>query len=207
MALITKPNTFTADTDAVASEVNDNFDEIYDEFNGAISAANLATDAVTTAKITDSNVTTAKIADENVTSRKLAPNIVIETCTGDVAISSTTPADITGCSISITPAIASTALVIGVFDVDITTATDNLILKGILDVDGSDETSFAIMQNDNASTRATVSQTWLVNLTAASHTLKLQAAFTSAGSTVASVKQTHTRIMLVLLGDANATIS
>jgi len=72
MGTISKPNTFTDATPAEASEVNDNFDAIYNEFNGNISAANLATNAITTAKISDSNVTTAKIADSNVTTAKIA---------------------------------------------------------------------------------------------------------------------------------------
>lgn len=76
MGIIAKPNEFVDATPAEASEVNDNFDTIYNEFNGSISAANLATNAVTTAKITDSNVTTAKIADSNVTTAKIADDAV-----------------------------------------------------------------------------------------------------------------------------------
>lgn len=76
MGTVNKPNDFSANTTISSSEVNDNFDTIYDEFNGNIAAANLATDAVTTAKIADSNVTTAKIADSNVTTAKLANSSV-----------------------------------------------------------------------------------------------------------------------------------
>lgn len=61
MGTIAKPNTFTANTTASASQVNDNFDTIYNEFNGNISAANLATGAVTTTKIADNAVTGDKI--------------------------------------------------------------------------------------------------------------------------------------------------
>lgn len=71
MGLINKPNTFTANTTASASEVNDNFDTIYNEFNGNIGAANLASNAVTTAKINDAAVTTAKLNDGSVTPAKL----------------------------------------------------------------------------------------------------------------------------------------
>ena len=71
MSTVTKPNTFSASTTISSSQVNANFDTIYNEFNGSISAANLATNAVTTAKITDSNVTTAKIADSAVTAAKV----------------------------------------------------------------------------------------------------------------------------------------
>jgi len=42
MASITKPNTFSAGTTASASEVNDNFDTIYNDYNGNITNANIA---------------------------------------------------------------------------------------------------------------------------------------------------------------------
>lgn len=71
MGTIIKPNDFTASTTIDSSDVNDNFDTIYDEFNGNITAANLATNAVATAKIADSAVTTAKINDGAVTVAKV----------------------------------------------------------------------------------------------------------------------------------------
>lgn len=72
MSIIAKPYTFSPNTTASSSQVNSNFDTLYNDYNGGISAANLATDAVTTAKIADSNVTTAKLADGSVTASKLA---------------------------------------------------------------------------------------------------------------------------------------
>lgn len=63
MGLINVPNTFSANTTIASSQVNSNFTTIYNEFNGNIAAANLASNAVTTAKIADDNVTAAKIAD------------------------------------------------------------------------------------------------------------------------------------------------
>ncbi len=71
MALIVRPNTYTNNTAAVATQVNDDFDTIYDEFNGAINSANIATSGVATANIAANAVTTAKIADANVTTAKL----------------------------------------------------------------------------------------------------------------------------------------
>ena len=41
MALITKPNTFTVGATIIASEHNDNFDTVYNEFNGNINNANI----------------------------------------------------------------------------------------------------------------------------------------------------------------------
>lgn len=72
MSIVAKPNTFSANTTISSSKVNDNFDTLYDDYNGGITAANLATGAITTAKIADANVTTDKIADANVTNAKLA---------------------------------------------------------------------------------------------------------------------------------------
>lgn len=66
MALVNRPNSYTQGTPILSSEVNDDFNTLYNEFNGAISAANLATDAVTTAKIDDEAVTTAKIANNTI---------------------------------------------------------------------------------------------------------------------------------------------
>lgn len=71
MGVINRPNTYTANTTISPSGVNDDFDTIYNEFNGNIAAANLATNAITTAKIADLAVTTAKLADDSVTAAKL----------------------------------------------------------------------------------------------------------------------------------------
>lgn len=71
MSILSKPYTFSPNTTASSSEVNANFDTLYNDYNGGISAANLADNAVTTAKITDLNVTTAKLADGSVSAAKL----------------------------------------------------------------------------------------------------------------------------------------
>lgn len=76
MSTISKPFTFSANTTISSSQMNSNFDTIYNDYNGGIAAANLASNAVTTAKISDSNVTTAKIADSNVTTAKIADDAV-----------------------------------------------------------------------------------------------------------------------------------
>lgn len=71
MGIIVKPNNFAASTPAVASQVNANFDVIYNAFNGNIDSNNLATNSVVTSKIADNNVTTAKINDSAVTTAKI----------------------------------------------------------------------------------------------------------------------------------------
>lgn len=89
MSIIAKPYTFSANTTISSSQVNSNFDTLYNDYNGGIAAANLATSAVTEAKIADgavtanklgsSAVTTAKINDSAVTAVKVAAGVL----TGD----------------------------------------------------------------------------------------------------------------------------
>jgi len=71
MSTISKPHTFSPNTTISSSQVNADFDTLYNDYNGNIDASNLATSAVSTAKIADSAVTTAKIADSNVTAAKI----------------------------------------------------------------------------------------------------------------------------------------
>lgn len=68
MSTISKPYTFSPSTTASSSEVNADFDTLYNDYNGNINASNLATGAVSTAKIADDAVTGDKIADAVVTS-------------------------------------------------------------------------------------------------------------------------------------------
>jgi hypothetical protein len=62
MGLVTKPHTFTASTTALSSEVNANFDAIYNVVNGNIEAANIASGAVGEAELAASAVTNAKVS-------------------------------------------------------------------------------------------------------------------------------------------------
>ena len=71
MSMVAKPYTFSANTSLSSSQMNANFDTLYNDYNGGIAAANLASNSVITAKIADSNVTTAKIADDAVTTAKI----------------------------------------------------------------------------------------------------------------------------------------
>lgn len=81
MSTISKPYTFSPSTTASSSEVNADFDTLYNDYNGNIDASNLATGAVSTAKIADSAVTTDKINDASVTNSKLAANTAWTTWT------------------------------------------------------------------------------------------------------------------------------
>lgn len=89
MGTISKPNTFSPNTTISSSDVNDNFDTIYNEFNGSISAANLATGAVVTAKIADDAVTVDKIADNAVTTSQILNGAVTANKLGTGATNTT----------------------------------------------------------------------------------------------------------------------
>lgn len=78
MSIISKPHTFSPSTTAESSEVNANFDTLYNDYNGGIAAANLATGAVTTAKIADDAVTVDKIADSAVGNAQVASGVAVQ---------------------------------------------------------------------------------------------------------------------------------
>lgn len=67
----TKNYTFSPLTTISSSQVNSNFDQLFNELAGNVGAANLLADAVTTSKIADLNVTTAKLASQAVTLAKI----------------------------------------------------------------------------------------------------------------------------------------
>lgn len=87
MPTATKTYSFTANTTAVAAQVEQNFQDILDFLNvtkldsanlqdSAVTAAKLAANAVTTAKILDANVTGPKIAADAIDGTKIADNSI-----------------------------------------------------------------------------------------------------------------------------------
>lgn len=163
--------------------------------DGAVDAAGvLASDVVTT----------AKILDENVTSRKLAPTIISKQASADVT-SISTEVDITGCTTTFTPAIASSAIVYGIFYFNSGSAAND-IFYGSLNVDGSNEAELVRYVVPTSGGGGTFAQIWVVSLSATSHTLKLRAGRTS-GTGTAAVRQVHTKLLVSLVGDANVTDS
>ena len=75
MPTLTIPNSFTAATTIVASEMNANFTAIRTLLNGLVDATNLANGAVTENKLGDLSVSTAKLAAGAVTDAKVAAGI------------------------------------------------------------------------------------------------------------------------------------
>lgn len=69
MATISKPNTFSDDTPAEPSEINANFDTIYDEFNGGISAENVVPNSIDS--LAPETVGEDELQDDSVIPKKL----------------------------------------------------------------------------------------------------------------------------------------
>lgn len=153
---------------------------------------------------TNDSVVTTNITDEAVTSRKVAPTIISEQSTADVN-TITSEVDITGCTTTFTPAIASSAIVWGVFYFN-SGSNANDIFYGSLNVDGSNEAELVRYVVPTSGGGGTFAQVWVVGLTAASHTLKLRAGRTS-GTGSCSVRQVHTKLLVWLVGNDNVTDS
>lgn len=67
MAVISKPNTFSAGGSIIASEHNSNFDTIYNEFNGSITNANISGSAAIADTKLDQISTASKVAGDALT--------------------------------------------------------------------------------------------------------------------------------------------
>lgn len=78
MATISKPNTFSAGAVVIAAEHNENFDTIYNEFNGSISNANIASNA----NITDTKLAQLTTANKVATSAIQSGALAITKVTG-----------------------------------------------------------------------------------------------------------------------------
>lgn len=78
MATVFLPNIFIANTPALASEVNANFNAILAQVNGNLTTANLADGAVTSSRIANNAITTQKIAPLSVESPRIG-NMAVTT--------------------------------------------------------------------------------------------------------------------------------
>lgn len=85
----TKNYSFSAGTTIVASQVNSDFDQLFNEIGGNLGAANLLSDAITTPKIVDLAVTTAKINNLAVTTGKISPSAIDSTLLATDAVTTT----------------------------------------------------------------------------------------------------------------------
>jgi hypothetical protein len=153
---------------------------------------------------TDDSVVTTNITDENVTSRKLAPTVIFESCTGNTVLG-TVEANITGCTSTFTPAIASYAIITVCVDIGgASNAADIFVLE--VDVDGVDQVPSVVWSVPTGGGRFTLYQQMVVALTVASHTLKLHG-IRASGVGTCSAYANSTSMLIQLIGDANVTNS
>jgi hypothetical protein len=75
MANILKPYTFSNGTVADGTQVNADFDPLYDLVNGNLDSGNIKDGAVTEAKLANNAVESAKVKDANITASKLATDV------------------------------------------------------------------------------------------------------------------------------------
>lgn len=85
--IVTKPFTFSNGQVADAAQVNSDFDTIYNEFNGNITGANFADNAITSSKIAAGSITSSHIVDGTITSADIANSTI---SSDDLADSSVT---------------------------------------------------------------------------------------------------------------------
>ncbi|MGZ4587271.1 MAG: hypothetical protein ACXVX9_05670 [Mycobacteriaceae bacterium] len=127
-----------------------------------------------------------------------APTMAEVDATGSLTLTGTAQ-DIPGATVTFTPTVAGKLLVIGTFDFSCTVAGE--ILAGYLNVDGTALTQDALMAG--SINRLTVTRHWTVSLTAASHTIKLQASRLSGTGTTHSTNATHTGFSYQFIPAAN----
>lgn len=160
--------------------------------------------SVVTSMLADLNVTTGKLANAAVTSQKLKPTAGVVTQTSNVVATGTFQ-DLTGATTgSFTPAVASLAIVVGVFDYAYTlnVSGDNAIGIGGLNVDGAVQTrqpSFGSNEGGTLPMGLFIQGVglWLVSLSAAAHTLKLQGKATLAGAGSGTFQKSQLFYLLV----------
>ena len=106
-------------------------------------------------------------------------------CTSNTTSASTTNVDITGATVTFTPDVACTMIIQAVFDTQSSVTGD--IAAGRIVVDDvavANSQGTSMVSQDTGGYRKTVSCLAVVNLTAASHTIKLQIARASGSGTV-----------------------
>lgn len=96
MATISRPNSYTANTTIEPSQVNNDFNTIYNDYNGNITNANIAEGA----SIAQSKLNLTSLSGA-ITDQGWEPS------TDDVTINSTDSTDITGSTVTVTPTNAS----------------------------------------------------------------------------------------------------
>jgi hypothetical protein len=189
--------------------------------DGAVTNAKLGDGSVGTTKLGANAVTNAKMAANAVTDTEVSASAAIQgskldTLDGrlkqtvgvvnsnNTLTLTTSGQDIPGASLGITPDVAANLLVTASFDFLLDGSPDvNLFAIGILLLDGAAQSGNAFFfanftgSNLDGLVRGHISQVWLVPLTVAAHTVKLQAAKFATGTGVASCQSARFIYQLV----------
>lgn len=167
-----------------ASTLNTMIDTIVSDYNGNVTEANVLAAA---------NIQGSKMRDGSLTTRKFKPTAGLVRASGNVALTVNFQ-DITGATVDIVCATASTVIVHAVFDFQGVVTTSNTVY-GQLVVASVAQSGYATCDSNNANAlRATVGQVWMINVAAGTHTFKLQAKTTSAVG-AEQCNQTNTCLM------------
>lgn len=129
---------------------------------------------------------------------RMQPTSYIAACSSALSVTTTTYADIVGCSITLaTKGANATYVVTGIFDCSVTTTSATSLMVARLLVDGVVDSGIAVYAMDTQD-RACISMVWQGTLAAAgNHTLKLQGALTAAAG-AGSFLQSDTKIQIVI---------
>lgn len=142
------------------------------------------------------------LAGEIITAQRLnriQPVPYEEACTAALTATTSTYADITGCSITLTTNTDNAIYVArAVFDCNVLATSTTILMVGRMQLDGVTASGIAVYAMD-ALTRATVTMSWKGTVTTAgSHTFKLQGALTSALATGGTFQQDDTKIHVTI---------
>lgn len=165
--------------------------------------------AVTKAGADKTHANLATVAAAVLGSSQLKPTAGIKAASADLTLTgSYQDVALSGGNLVITPTVASTLLVIAIFDLRITLGTGagkEGVAFGTIRLDSTDQTPIAKNELDlvalesvvtNTGSAATVSQVYALALTAAEHTIKMRAMFSRGAS--AKVEADNTRMLYAL---------
>jgi len=166
--------------------------------NGAVTAAKLAAESVEEAKIKEGAVGTAKLANAAASSQKLKPTAGVVAASEALAVT-TSYQDVPGAKLEITPAVASTLLIVATFDFQ-NPATNGPTLLGTLKLDSETEEA-AVARWKTPSVEGTTggvySQVYALSLSVAAHTIKMRAK-REGGISNGETKAVTTRMLYTL---------
>lgn len=86
MATITRPNSYVSNTTIEPSQVNDDLNTIYSEFNGSISNANIDASAAIVYSKLDSTTVTGVTATQTLTNKRITKRVSSEASSGTPTI-------------------------------------------------------------------------------------------------------------------------